>query len=140
MLTSALLLTVAMAAQPNISMEARVAGLEAQVERLEARLATAQAAGPSLAYDSGWMFVLKGEEEVLTHGVGGDTDRYIVLFDCKNAEHGQNHIGYGGRAKDGVLGGYMGAYYYQLDAETVTLRRASDDTFCNNLRVRIITY
>lgn len=140
MLSSTCLLMVALAGQPADVMEARVLELEARVEQLEAMLPVAQAAGPTVAYDSGWLFVRKGEEEVLTHGVGGDTDRYIVLFDCKNAEHGQNHIGYGGRAKDGVLGGYMGAYYYQLDSDVVTLRRASDDTFCNNLRIRIITY
>ncbi len=120
------------------SVESRLAALEARVAELEAR--ATQKAGPVLAYDSGWVSVKKGEEIQLTHGVGGDQDHYIVLFDTRSQTHGQNHIGYGGRALDGITAGYTGAYYYGLDTETVTLRRATDDTFCHELRLRIVTY
>ncbi len=116
----------------------RIAALEARVAALESRpLVTA---GPALAFDSGWIALEKGEEMIVTHAVGGDLERYIVLFDSRSDTHGQHHIGYGGRAVDGFSSGYTGCYYYQLDTSTVTLRRATDDTFCHELKVRIVTY
>jgi hypothetical protein len=121
-----------------VDVEGSLAALEARVAQLEAREATK--AGPVLAYDSGWVSVNKGQDVELTHDVGGDQDRYIVLFDTRSPAHGQNHISYGGRALDGVTAGYTGAYFYNLDTQVVTIRRATDDTFCRELRLRIITY
>lgn len=126
------------------ALQQQVAGLQDRLAELENAVAAAgpglAARGPSVAYDSGWIVTRKGEEQELLHGVGGDRDRYIVLFDTRNADGAQHHIGYGGRAIDGILSGFQGAYYFELDGERVVLRRATDDNNCRELRLRIITY
>ncbi|MAE69846.1 MAG: hypothetical protein CME06_05190 [Gemmatimonadetes bacterium] len=116
----------------------RIEALEQRIEALQPQ--PALIAGPVMAYDSGWIALTKGEETTVTHAVGGDPDRYIVLFDTRSDAHGQHHIGYGGRALDGIDRGYTGAYYYGLDTNVITLRRATDDTFCHEVKVRIVTY
>ncbi len=137
----ALAATLTASPAPHDALAAALDRIEALEQRIEAlQPQPALIAGPVMAYDSGWIPLAEGEEIAVTHAVGGDLDRYIVLFDTRSDTHGQHHIGYGGRALDGIERGYTGAYYYELDTNVITLRRATDDTFCHEVKVRIVTY
>lgn len=95
------------------------------------------AAFPRPAYDSGWTSMSLGGTVTLTHSLGGDIDNYVVDMTCKHSTSGINNWGLGG---DANYDEYYGAWYTNLTATSITLRRWGEDTDCPQARIRIWMY
>lgn len=92
---------------------------------------------PSPAWDSGWQAISPGAVITLSHNVGGDSaDNYVVDLYCKDAVasgRGIHQISYGGNATTGV-------FWQRLTTASIQVQRLSNDTFCDEARVRIWVY
>jgi hypothetical protein len=97
------------------------------------------AAFPRPAYDSGWVTILAGNSNslVLTHNLGGSVDNYIVDLSFKHPSYGVHQFGYGG---DVTSGGFYGSWWRNLTTSSITIERATNDTDCPQVRVRIWVY
>jgi hypothetical protein len=78
---------------------------------------------PRPAYDSGWIALARGEAKILTHNLGGNIDNYVVEMSHRNPD-GYSNWGDGLYVRDDAWGGY---YWLELNAETVTVWRGSND-------------
>ena len=97
---------------------------------------------PRPAYDSGWVSMARGETKMLTHNLGGNVDNYVVdLWYKDTAEGGQgiNHLRYGGGTKD-ILSNWSGSWWRRLTNTTIEVKRLADDTWADQIRVRIWVY
>lgn len=95
------------------------------------------AAFPRPAYDSGWHSIPTGANVARTHGLGGDTDNYVVDLTCRGSSAGVNNWGMGG---DANWEEYYGAWWSNLTTTTITVHRWDDDTDCDEYRIRIWMY
>jgi len=87
------------------------------------------------AWDSGWVDIAPGTLETLTHNLGGDVDDYTVGLWFKDTDGiGVNTRCYGGLETDGQL---RGAFWQNLTATTIEVYRFQDDTWADQVRVRI---
>jgi len=96
------------------------------------------------AYNSGWTAINQDQSIALTHNLGGDADDYVVDMQFKSSSaDGVNQRYYGGMdfganppaghsADDRV-----GAYWRSLTATTITLYRRPEDTYAEQIRIRI---
>jgi hypothetical protein len=100
---------------------------------------------PKPDYNSGWIVKAAGEAAtLLNHNLGGDYQKdYLVYFDYRNAGDGINQRYYGG-ADFGSLSfsgannnDRVGAYWRQLNATSVAVYRRPEDTYAEQLRLRI---
>ncbi|MCD6555133.1 MAG: hypothetical protein J7M16_14135 [Anaerolineae bacterium] len=98
-------------------------------------------------YDSGWVPLAQDETKTLTHNLGGsDTDDYVVSFVYRTSDsNGVNQRYYGG-ADFGSHppGGHsaddrVGAYWRSLTTSSITVYRRAEDTYAEEVRVRIWT-
>jgi hypothetical protein len=95
---------------------------------------------PAPDYDSGWVDMSQGSSTTLAHNLGGPWNDYLVdlQFTDTDGTAGVNQRGYGYDAY--YLGGswyYQGGFWRSLNSSEVTLFRASDDDFADQMRVRI---
>jgi hypothetical protein len=94
---------------------------------------------PRPIYNSGWVDVAPGEERILAHNLGGNTDNYIV--DVQFRHDGFIHnLGYGGDDKGYANEyAYIGAYYW-FDATNIGVVRLPQDDQISQIRIRIWVY
>jgi len=90
-------------------------------------------------YDSGWFNLSAGTSQTLTHGLGGNSDDYVVDLQFKDSLFGLNNRYYGGRmCYDGSpYTKYRGAYWYALNTSQITVYRSGDDAMAGQVRIRI---
>jgi len=97
------------------------------------------AVGASAAWSSGWVDINPGETMTFTHNLGGNPDDYAVELwyqDTMPGGYGINHRGAGGLEAGGK---YYGVHWQNLTDTTVQVVRRPDDTFADQVRVRIWT-
>lgn len=96
------------------------------------------------SYDSGWVSISPDQAVTLVHALGGNPDTYVVdmLYRADTVD-GINVRYYGG-ADFGVnpAPGHnpedrVGAYWRSLDANTITIYRRPEDTYAEQIRIRI---
>ena len=98
---------------------------------------------PSNQYDSGWINLSPGAAATtLNHNVGGDADDYVVDLQYRNGSSvNQRYYGgadFGATAFDGSReDDRVGAYWRTLDNATITVYRRPEDTYADQVRVRI---
>ena len=105
------------------SIQEEVALLRDKVLELESKGPGAQA--PRMGFDSGWI-PLTSNTTLLTHNVGGDTDRYLVFFDQRSANYGTHKFG------DGLVyppQGEYGASYQHLTSSDVVIYWGKQDAW-----------
>jgi hypothetical protein len=96
---------------------------------------------PRPAYDSDWVSIAQGDCETLTHGLGGNTDNYVVDLQFKDTDiaiNGVHQRYYGGDELS--TGSERGAYWRLLDNATINVCRQSSDSYAGQIRVRIWVY
>jgi hypothetical protein len=88
---------------------------------------------PPPAWNSGWQSLSVGATIVLTHGLGGNPDDYLVdlLFKDVNDGYERNINSYGMRWFT------HGAFYSNLNSTTITVTRGAEDVYADFIRVRI---
>jgi len=98
---------------------------------------------PNPAYDSGWQSLTAGAAATtLTHSLGGDADDYVVDMQYKN-NSSVNHRYYGGADFGATAFGgsreddRVGAYWRTLNNATITVYRRPEDTYADEVRIRI---
>jgi hypothetical protein len=94
------------------------------------------AAFPRPAYDSGWQSISKGGTRVFNHGIGGNSDNYVVDMQFKDN---------GGKVHNYLYGAmtwseYLGAWWTDLTNQKITVERMPDDEWVLQVRVRIWVY
>jgi hypothetical protein len=101
-------------------------------------------ADPSDNWDSGWVNVNAGNSSTLSHNLLGNTNDYIVYMEFKDNEvYGIHQMFYGGgdlgaNAADGFNeNDRIGAYWYSLDNDSITIYRRTQDVYADQIRVRI---
>jgi len=112
--------------------------LRAEVTRLSGAVAELDAAGPSLAYDSGWVVVTEGENTWLNHNVGGEVGRYIVL--CESRPDLTGPISSAGFGVDNTGSAQYGFDWHSLTDTSIAIYRGADDVGARMVRIRIVTY
>ena len=93
---------------------------------------------PDADYDSGWLHLDPGEQTTLTHNLGGDTNDYVVdvQFLSSNPSQGVNQLGLGG--DDWSASRTEGAFWHNLDAMFIRVKRNADDaSAADQVRIRI---
>jgi hypothetical protein len=125
---------------------ATVAGLALAVLLLLAGSATAGVSHPApysrvaqdaVGWSSGWITVTPNMSATLNHNLGGDPGDYAVelwFMDDEANGHGINTRAYGGLEADGD---YYGAYWHHLTSDSIQLARLEDDTFADQVRLRV---
>jgi hypothetical protein len=97
---------------------------------------------PIPGYDSGWISLSPGATATtLNHGLGGDTDDYVVDLQFKNTGNGVNQRYYGGADLGANAGDFennrVGAYWRSLTNSYITVYRRPEDTYAAQMRIRI---
>ncbi|MBI4926141.1 MAG: hypothetical protein HY835_00140 [Anaerolineae bacterium] len=97
-------------------------------------------AGPN--YDSGWASLATDETRTLSHNLGGSADDYVVDMQFKSAASGINQRCFGGcdlgaLTTIGSPDDRLGAYWRTLTNTQITIYRRPEDTFAEQVRIRI---
>jgi hypothetical protein len=99
---------------------------------------------PNPDWDSGWVSLTAGAAATtLNHNLGGTLDDYVVDMQQKSLSHGINHAHYGGMDfGENAWGGtrvdeMVGSYWRNLNTTSIKVYRRADDTFAEQVRVRI---
>lgn len=85
-------------------------------------------------FDSGWLPLTAGVDQLIEHGLGGAIDNYVVDLQGYNSSLFQHQLYYGGK-DEGAL--RRGAYWHALNATHVTVKRRDEDNVWQQGRVRI---
>ncbi len=88
---------------------------------------------PRPNYDSGFSAIDAGTAVTFTHNLGGNTDNYFVDLICQSFAGPFDW----GLDQDSFGSVETGAGWFRLDTAEVRVRRGADDSFCNEVRVRI---
>ena len=101
---------------------------------------------PRPTYDSGWITLNQGQAALLTHGIGGDPDHYVVDMQYRSSGSGVNQRYYGGAD----FGAYppsgmdendrVGAYWRSLTRNRIAVYRRPEDIYAPEVRIRIWHY
>lgn len=98
--------------------------------------------GPS--YDSGWIYLGQDESKTLTHNLGGDMDDYVIDMQYRASDVNGINLRYYGGADFGnkPAPGHseddrVGAYWRSLNTTNVTVYRRPEDTYAEQVRIRI---
>lgn len=89
------------------------------------------------SWSSGWVDIAPGTVITFTHNLGGNLDDYAVELWFRDTETGGigiNSLGLGGLEAGG---NFLGAHWQNLTDTTVQVVRRSDDTFADQVRVRV---
>jgi hypothetical protein len=93
---------------------------------------------PAPHYDSGWTPINQAETITFDHDLGGNVDDYVVDMTCESTtgmiNSGINQINYGGNTAGTSQ---FGTYWRNLTASAIKVYRASDDTTCDQVRIRL---
>ncbi|MEE4270135.1 MAG: hypothetical protein V2I67_00575, partial [Thermoanaerobaculales bacterium] len=95
---------------------------------------------PRPAYDSGWVAIGRGESVELSHGIGGDSDDYVVDLQFQHVEigggsiRGVHNLSLGG---DVTGSSEYGVIWSKLGTTSIFVSRFSNDFWANEVRVRI---
>ena len=94
---------------------------------------------PAPAYNSGWFYLSANSSVTLNHNLGKNPSEYFVDLMYQDTDaYGINIRWFGGRDHwTGSGTSYGGAYYSNLDSNSVKVTRFSNDTAADSLRVRI---
>jgi hypothetical protein len=95
---------------------------------------------PTADYDSGWQSVGPDEDKTFTHGLGGDSNDYVVDMQFKSASAalGVHQLQYGGdHHHDGFRVREEGAFWHSLGTSSISVHRGDDDAHVQQVRVRI---
>jgi len=105
-------------------------------------IAAALSRGPD--WDSGWVSLAQDEAKTLTHNLGGNTDDYVVDMEYRASDVNGINLRYYGGADFGTkpAPGHseddrVGAYWRSLTASTITVYRRPEDTYAEQVRIRI---
>ena len=94
---------------------------------------------PAPAWNSGWFYLSRDSETSVNHNLGRNPDDYFVDLQFKDdldPEPGRGiNVMHYGRAF--FADERRGAYYGNLDSNSITVYRSRDDDFADSLRVRI---
>jgi len=104
----------------------------------EVRLRLWHAAPPD--FDSGWLTIYQSQTLTLHHDVGGDESGYVVDLQFRSTGAGIHHISYGyDQFFEVATSGYeyAGAYWRNLTATDVKIRRMPHDDDVEQVRLRI---
>jgi hypothetical protein len=95
-------------------------------------------------YDSGWVAINQDEAQTLTHNVGGNADDYLVDMQYRAGDVNGINLRYYGGADFGTnpAPGHnendrVGAYWRSLDNSTIAVYRRPEDTYAEEVRIRI---
>jgi hypothetical protein len=95
---------------------------------------------PRPNYDSGWVSIAAHSFVTLTHNLGGNVDDYVVNMQFKGNLgihcHGYGHDRYNTSAE--VF--RNGAYYRDLETDTIKVFRYANDLYIDQVRIRIWMY
>ena len=96
---------------------------------------------PRPAYDSAWVPINQGEDLILTHGIGGNRDNYVVDMQFRHSS-GVNIYGLGYEVYEGYGGNTyrFGAYWAYLNTSSIKVHRGSSDDLAAEVRIRIWVY
>jgi hypothetical protein len=94
---------------------------------------------PAPAYNSGWFSLTPNSSVTLNHNLGKSPYDYFVDLMYQDTDaYGINTRWFGGRDHwTGSGTSYGGAYYCELDSNSIKVTRFSNDTAADSLRVRI---
>jgi hypothetical protein len=102
---------------------------------------------PVSSYDSGWIPLALDTSQALLHNLGGDPDNYVVDMQFRAATvDGVNLRYYGGAdfgtnpAPGHVADDRVGAYWRSLDDSSIVVYRRPEDTYAEEVRMRIWQY
>jgi len=100
---------------------------------------------PRPAYDSGWMSIAEGQNLVLTHGIGGDPDKYVVDLQFQGPYFGRHQYRYGSERWVYSVAPFFefrdkGAFWHALTDQQIMVAREADDDDITQIRVRIWVY
>lgn len=103
---------------------------------------------PSPTYDSGWVSVSQGLSLTLRHNLGGNVDNYVVdmqLRKLREVTHGwgTTEVTDSERHNMGIGGDYEsdgGAWWTNLNPESIKLIRGMKDPHADQVRIRIWKY
>ena len=100
--------------------------------------ASAPFSGPD--FDSGWQYVQEGSTKTITHGLGGDSEKYVVDMTFRDYIFGSgiHQSTYGSDVRPGDSG--KGMYWEDLTTTSIGVVRMSDDVRCQEVRIRIWVY
>lgn len=95
-------------------------------------------------WDSGWFSLTAGSVSLKTHNIGGNPDDYMVYMEFKDTDiYGINQMYFGGSdLGTNASGGLnendrIGAYWYDLDNDSIVVYRRPQDVYADQIRVRI---
>lgn len=88
-------------------------------------------------WDSGWVSLAAGMGQTLSHGLGGDSDDYVV--DLMFRTGATVHQRFVGKDQYDSASGFQhrGVAWSALGTTSVRIHRGADDVFCDETRVRI---
>jgi hypothetical protein len=96
------------------------------------------------AYDSGWITIAQDTSQTLLHNLGGNSDDYVVDMQYRDSGvDGVNQRYFGGAdfgvnpAPGHAVDDRVGAYWRSLDNSSITIYRRPEDTYAEQIRVRI---
>jgi hypothetical protein len=102
-----------------------------------ASLSDAAALQDTTSWSSGWVDIATDTAVTFTHNLGGNPDDYAVELwfrDTDTGGIGINSFGAGGMEAGG---NFLGAHWQNLTDTSITVIRRSDDTFADQVRVRV---
>ena len=96
---------------------------------------------PTPTYDSGWVSINQDQAQTFTHNIGGNADDYVVDMQYQNSGSGINQRYYGGADFGANVSGKeddrVGAYWRSLTTSSITVFRRAEDTYAEQVRIRI---
>ena len=102
-----------------------------------AGLPDAAALQDTSSWNSGWVDVAPGSVITLNHNLGGNVDDYAVELWFRDTDTGGLGINTQGMGGLEAGGNFFGAHWQNLTDTTVQVVRRSDDTFADQVRVRV---
>lgn len=97
---------------------------------------------PRPNYDSGWVAISQNQSLILSHGIGGDPDDYVVDVQGKDLQSmGVNSHGFGSYVDTGITYSHRdGFYWHNLNSSYIRVLRLNENTSADQIRVRIWVY
>ena len=83
-------------------------------------------------YDTSWVDIDEDEIVTLTHSLGGDPTKYIVLLYGKSTNGGIHQANYGTNSPHAVTAKWYGCEWYGLTSTQIKIKRAPDDDEVGN--------
>ena len=97
-------------------------------------------------YDSGWVSIAQGDFYTFNHHIGGSANDYRVDMEFKSSSdpwsinqcfYGGNDFGPQSVPPSAADNGRVGAYWYGLNIDSITVSRRPEDSCADQVRIRI---